>query len=621
MDKIEKLLEMQKLLDSISSKMDELKEDLNRITKCVQEKRLISVDVSGRVMSGLLEVNDLNEECKKLYAEAGIDKEMSDKIEMIEKDIAQAISDIELDNQLAKYKRFLHLETSDEDTKILLDAKKVDMQSILSDYTVDREKELEPYAKFIELIQETDNTKAVTLMLELSQVFGNALLAKAIMEKTITVGNVVDSKESEYNSLNPKEKNLKNNAEKNTSDIGTKAESSKINENEQAIVKTEEVFIQDNTIEENINQVEENTEPAKIEENVVEKKIKEKGLLITEDVFNKPFFSHISDAESNKVGSKIFKNEINMLNTSANAVVLVNTDQLNSATAEILSITSGASLNKIELAIDHLYRKGYIREYGISGLGSFYCTSPRFVKAMQSKEAKSFLKIKGVVKSTEGEQVEETVSPVLSRIGYTKLYTKYLKQFGKDSQILTDIVWSETFACRVSTKEKDKAYVFVGAFFTDGKEAELFVKFIQENIFNVLENRHYVVAGINFDYANKLAEYPDLRSEMAASAEEYADEIYNILLAGGCIYHTPNRILPSFEKRISLKNIELQRGAAIGEKIFVSGIGTYLIKSGRQSIEDVFDMFQIPMINLAEYGNKLVRNAKWRAFETSIHME
>lgn len=54
--------------------------------------------------------------------------------------------------------------------------------------------------------------------------------------------------------------------------------------------------------------------------------------------------------------------------------------------------------------------------------------------------------------------------------------------------------------------------------------------------------------------------YPNLHYEMAASTEEYADEIYNTLLAAGCVYHTPNRLLPPNEKRVALKNIELQRG-------------------------------------------------------------
>ena len=99
MDKIEQLLEMQKLLDAISSRMDEIKEDLNCITSCVQEKRLISVEVLEHTMCGLIEINNMNEKCKKMYASAGLDKDMSEEIETIEKDIAQAISDIKVNSK------------------------------------------------------------------------------------------------------------------------------------------------------------------------------------------------------------------------------------------------------------------------------------------------------------------------------------------------------------------------------------------------------------------------------------------------------------------------------------------------------------------------------------------
>nr|WP_300650563.1 hypothetical protein [uncultured Anaerobutyricum sp.] len=115
--------------------------------------------------------------------------------------------------------------------------------------------------------------------------------------------------------------------------------------------------------------------------------------------------------------------------------------------------------------------------------------------------------------------------------------------------------------------------------------------------------------------------YPNLQYEMAASVEEYVDEIYNILLASGYVYHKDKRLQPPNEKRVALKNIEVQRGTVVGEKLLVSGIGTYLIKSGKQSIEEVMDMFQIPTISLADYGNHLIKSAQWSTFETSVHTE
>lgn len=509
MDKIKKLQEMQKMLNSISSKMDGLKEDLNQIVVCIQKKSLISVEVSGRVISGLLEVNNLNEECKKLYAEAGLCREMSDDIEVIEKDIAQAISDIETNSQLAKYKKFLQLETSDVEVKKLLDAKKADMKKILDNYTADREKELEPYAKFIEAIQEKDNTKVVSLMFELSQEFGNVLIAKAIIEKTITIPADKSAIEILASSTETIEKKIpENNADKIGSD---KTENLKNREDESTKDKeekiVEETLKQEDKFETKTDEDEETLESVEDKIGEAQKEVMDRGLLITEDVFDKPFFSHISDAESNKVGTKIFKNEVTMFSTAANIVALTVLDKFNSGTAEIIAISSDAPKSKVGLALDHLYKKGYVREYGVRDIGSFYCTSPRFLRAMQSKDAKAFLKIKGSAKSASGEPVEDTLTPVLSRLGYTKLLERYLNKLGKKTISSSDLIWSETFACRILNEEKNKAYVFVGSFFNDGKEADEFINTIQEQCFDEIENVHYVVAGINFEFAEKFADY------------------------------------------------------------------------------------------------------------------
>ena len=91
MDKIKQLLEMQQLLDSISEKMIELKEDLNVVTLSVESNKLISTDISDRVITGLSEINRLNEECKKLYSEFEFNEEMSGSITIIKSTITQTI--------------------------------------------------------------------------------------------------------------------------------------------------------------------------------------------------------------------------------------------------------------------------------------------------------------------------------------------------------------------------------------------------------------------------------------------------------------------------------------------------------------------------------------------------
>lgn len=185
MDKIKQLLEMQQLLDSISEKMIELKEDLNVVTLSVESNKLISTDISDRVITGLSEINRLNEECKKLYSEFEFNEEMSDSITIIKDNITQTIKHIELSAKMDKYKRFLLLETDDTDTKVLLDAQKAELQKILDNYTDNSEDELKQYEKFVEALLEKSSAKAFSMALELSAKFGNDLLGKAFMEKKV----------------------------------------------------------------------------------------------------------------------------------------------------------------------------------------------------------------------------------------------------------------------------------------------------------------------------------------------------------------------------------------------------------------------------------------------------
>lgn len=72
---------------------------------------------------------------------------------------------------------------------------------------------------------------------------------------------------------------------------------------------------------------------------------------------------------------------------------------------------------------------------------------------------------------------------------------------------ISETIWNGTFAYRMYNESKDKAYVFVGAFFKDGSEADKLIENIQEVCFDGVDNCHYVVTGIGFDYTNKLADF------------------------------------------------------------------------------------------------------------------
>lgn len=495
MDKIEKLLEMQKLLDLISEKMSSLEEDLDLVISCVQKKKLILSDVSRRVIAGLLEVNNLNGEYKKLYSEVKLRKSMSEDIEKIKDSLAKEISNIEMNVKLAKYKRFLLLDSDDADTKILLDKKKADMQKILDNYTTDRECELEPYSKFIEAIKEKDSTKVVSLMLELSPEFGNELLGKAIMMKTVKAPKF-EVEQSENNKENIV-------GEENATDSDDEVEETfdaNVENVESIKQKAEEIAA---TMEE---EKEEKLEDI-AEENIVKQEVINKGLIITKGIFERKFYVEISDAESKKIGTKIFINDMRSMYTVSNSASLIKMHKYDYITPELVSISTEAPLAEIDISLDYLQKKGYVRKYGVPEIGSFYCISPRCTKALQSKDARAFLKIKENIKSDYGKFVDDTLSPVLTRIAYSTLLTEYLEQLGNKSACVSNIIWRETFAARILNNEKNKAYVFTGSFFENADEADKYISNIKNNYFDEIENLHYMITGINKEFARKLAEY------------------------------------------------------------------------------------------------------------------
>lgn len=505
MDKIKQLLEMQQLLDSISEKMIELKEDLNVVTLSVESNKLISTDISDRVITGLSEINRLNEECKKLYSEFEFNEEMSDSITIIKDNITQTIKHIELSAKMDKYKRFLLLETDDTDTKVLLDAQKAELQKILDNYTDNSEDELKQYEKFVEALLEKSSAKAFSMALELSAKFGNDLLGKAFMEKKVKFPSEKASESEEQITVLPEPTTVTDNT--------TYAEVNPIEDDSQEI---EEYITPDSDIQESSDNVSEKITAEEVvndletsekdsEKTDYQKEIIDRGLLVTEDVFDKPFEVSISNNESKKTGSKIFNKEIKNKNLVLNAVALTCIDKFNSVTPELVASSSHLPVEAIENALEYLQSKGYARKYSVQGIGSFYCSSPRASKALRSKEVRTFLKL-NYTPDDNDDVIEDTLTPVLTRIALSKLLTCYVAK--KISDRFAKMVSNEVFACRFYSKTEDKHYVCLGAFFREYLDIDDFICEIKDHYCNgTAQTEHFIVAGINTKYAQLLAEF------------------------------------------------------------------------------------------------------------------
>lgn len=115
--------------------------------------------------------------------------------------------------------------------------------------------------------------------------------------------------------------------------------------------------------------------------------------------------------------------------------------------------------------------------------------------------------------------------------------------------------------------------------------------------------------------------YPEIKQVMQASMDEFEEEIYTIYLKCGYLYHTPNRILPSAEKRVGLSNVEIIRGSALNEKTFMSGLGTFFNKKCEKDFEGLFELFNIENISLLKKGEGLIKKALWRGLQSELSKE
>ena len=98
--------------------------------------------------------------------------------------------------------------------------------------------------------------------------------------------------------------------------------------------------------------------------------------------------------------------------------------------------------------------------------------------------------------------------------------------------------------------------------------------------------------------------FPELSS---IHPEKIADKIYEILLNSGCIYHSPNRITASAHREAKSGQVIFLRGAALNQKVHVSGLGTYLLSEKTDSDSSAASMFGLQRVTLSEYYEQLTQ--------------
>ena len=112
--------------------------------------------------------------------------------------------------------------------------------------------------------------------------------------------------------------------------------------------------------------------------------------------------------------------------------------------------------------------------------------------------------------------------------------------------------------------------------------------------------------------ANYKAMYPELSAYLPSVSEELEDEIAGQFLNSGVVYHCPNRIAPSIMHEEPFGDILFQRGIAIDNISYVSGIGFYSKQSREVNTDRLKTMFGLEHESLQAFWSSILSAASWK---------
>ena len=111
--------------------------------------------------------------------------------------------------------------------------------------------------------------------------------------------------------------------------------------------------------------------------------------------------------------------------------------------------------------------------------------------------------------------------------------------------------------------------------------------------------------------------YPELFSSLPFESEVLEDEIADVFLSTGIVYHCPNKIVSSAKREEAFGSILFQRGIALDNIKSVSGIGFYTKRKDKETApEKVKEMFGLEHMDLQTLWNTTLATTTWEVNPT-----
>lgn len=112
---------------------------------------------------------------------------------------------------------------------------------------------------------------------------------------------------------------------------------------------------------------------------------------------------------------------------------------------------------------------------------------------------------------------------------------------------------------------------------------------------------------------NYKAMYPELAGNLPYNSKELEDEVENLFLNTGVVYHCPNRIVSSMKHEEMFGDILFQRGIALDSISCVSGIGFYSKQGKAENSDRIKAMFGLERESLHSLWRTTLYSAVWQS--------
>lgn len=112
-------------------------------------------------------------------------------------------------------------------------------------------------------------------------------------------------------------------------------------------------------------------------------------------------------------------------------------------------------------------------------------------------------------------------------------------------------------------------------------------------------------------YTGYMSMFPEISKTMRYDTSSLEDEIVNIFLNAGMVYHRSNQIFPAMKNQQLYDTILLQRGISIDDITYVSGIGLWGKSEISSKSNAVEKMFGLERQELRKLWQSIASSARW----------